>query len=114
MRQVRSVGSCQCLREPRYRQCANTDHTIHPNHIRENAALGLLIANLASHKISYKKAHRMKPFFAFAAVCMCLVLNSGCSEHSTATKTEEITTPGGKTTITTQQDIKKTGDHKDK
>lgn len=56
----------------------------------------------------------MKPFFAFAAVGMCLIMNSGCSEHSTATKKEEITTPGGKTTITTQQDVKKTGDHKDK
>lgn len=61
-----------------------------------------------------RKFTSMKPFFAFAAVGMCLIMNSGCSEHSTATKKEEITTPGGKTTITTQQDVKKTGDHKDK
>lgn len=82
--------------------------------IHKVAALSLLMASQGSHILHYRKVAKMKSLIAFAAVCLCLVLNSGCSEHSTATKTEEITTPGGKTTITTQQDIKKTGDHKDK
>lgn len=39
---------------------------------------------------------------------------TGCSEHATSTTKQEIKTPGGTTTITTEKDVKKTGDHKDK
>ena len=44
---------------------------------------------------------------------VCCVFTVGCSEHSTVTKKEEVKTPGGTTTVTTQQEVKKTGDHKD-
>lgn len=76
-------------------------------------AFSLLIGCIGRTSTFNEKVITMKSLLAFAAVCVCLVLNSGCSEHSTTTKKEEITTPGGKTTITTQQDVKKTGDHKD-
>jgi len=49
-----------------------------------------------------------------AAVLMLGLLSVGmvgCAEKS-STKTEtEITTPGGKTTITTEKDVKKTGEN---
>lgn len=51
---------------------------------------------------------------ASLAACVCTISMAGCSQHSTSTSKEEIKTPGGTTTITTEKDVKKTGDHKDK
>jgi hypothetical protein len=36
---------------------------------------------------------------------------AGCGEKSTVTKETKITTPGGSTTIKTQQEVKQTGDN---
>ena len=55
-----------------------------------------------------------KSIAVLSVVSMFTVLAIGCTEHQTASKTVEVKTPGGTTTVTTQQDIKKTGDHKDK
>lgn len=57
----------------------------------------------------------MKKLTCFVTMCaLPLAFIAGCSEHQKAEKKVEIKTPGGSTTITTEQDIKKTGDHKDK
>lgn len=53
----------------------------------------------------------------FRMIASLLVLTSafaiGCSEKSTKTDKKVIETPGGSTTVETDQTIKKTGDHKD-
>lgn len=55
----------------------------------------------------------MKKFLISALTAgVCCVFTVGCSEHSTVTKKEEVKTPGGKTTVTTEQKVEKTGDHK--
>lgn len=37
----------------------------------------------------------------------------GCDQKATVKEEKTITTPGGKTTVTTETDVKKSGDHKD-
>ena len=46
------------------------------------------------------------------AVCSTSLFATGGSEKSTVKDQTKITTPGGTTTITTEKDVKKTGDHK--
>lgn len=41
-------------------------------------------------------------------VSVCLI---GCGEKSTIKRETKISTPGGTTTVTTEQEVKKTGDN---
>jgi hypothetical protein len=66
-----------------------------------------------NHDNVLEKENAMKCFQTIASL---LVLSSafavGCSEQSKSTDKKVITDPGGKTTVTTEQTIDKTGDHK--
>ena len=59
------------------------------------------------------KAPEMKRLIAATLVLGILSLGLvGCMEKKATSKTEtKITTPGGSTTITTEREVKKTGDH---
>ena len=47
-----------------------------------------------------------------ASLVLCSTMTIGCSEKSSVKEETKITTPKGSTVITTEKDVKKTGDHK--
>jgi hypothetical protein len=51
---------------------------------------------------------------ASLVICSICMTSIGCTQKSTSTETEKIKTPGGSTTIKTETQVEKTGDHKDK
>lgn len=54
----------------------------------------------------------MKRLIALSLMLGLLTIASpGCGEKSSTTKETKITTPGGTTTIKTEQEIKKTGEN---
>ena len=55
----------------------------------------------------------MKRIFCAALMLSLFSLSMiGCAKDESSTKTEtEMTTPGGKTTVTTEKDVKQTGEN---
>lgn len=49
--------------------------------------------------------------FLLAAACFTVGGFVGCSETSTSSETQKVTTPGGTTTKETKVEVKKTGDN---
>jgi len=46
--------------------------------------------------------------------CLTCLVIGGCTEKATVTNDKVIKTPGGTTEVKTTEEVKKTGDHKDK
>ena len=55
----------------------------------------------------------MNRFFLASMLIGSTMIVTGCTEKATVTKETTVKTPGGTTTVTTKQDVEKTGDHKD-
>jgi hypothetical protein len=54
----------------------------------------------------------MKQFFASVLVLSSVALGVvGCAEKATVTKETTISTPGGTTTVTVEEEVKKTGEN---
>ena len=54
----------------------------------------------------------MKLFFASVFVLSSFALSFvGCAEKATVTKETKISTPGGTTTVTVEEEVKKTGEN---
>ena len=51
-------------------------------------------------------------YYVLASAISLAVIMAGCTQKSTEKSETKITTPKGSTTITTETDVKKTGDHK--
>lgn len=51
-------------------------------------------------------------YFYIASVAVALSILPGCTEKSTIKEESKVTTPTGTKTITTETEIKKTGDQK--
>ena len=61
---------------------------------------------------SLEKLLKMKHMIAATLVISVLSIGFvGCSDKTTIKRETEISTPGGTTTITTEQEVKKTGDN---
>jgi hypothetical protein len=54
----------------------------------------------------------MMKSFLFASMMFCVIAVVGCSEKTSVKEEKKVTTPTGTKTITTETQIKKTGDEK--
>ncbi len=79
---------------------------------RLQSGIGFLWKRMHQTAGSQRKVMKMKRVIAATLIASVVSIGMlGCTEKSSVKQETKIKTPGGTTTITTEKEIKKTGDH---